>query len=101
MAFEQRGYAVAGGVADEQTREPSHGGKRQSFCDELPHDPGSASSQREPQADLALPCSRFREQQVRDIGAGDQQHQTRKRQNNKQHSTVVICDVVHSRGRLA
>jgi hypothetical protein len=46
------------------------------FCEQLVEDPRSAGPERGANRDLSLTRGCARQHQTRDIGAGDQQHQT-------------------------
>ena len=49
--------------------------EHEAFGQELPNQLAAASAERQPHRDLALPHDAARDQQVRDVGAGDQQHE--------------------------
>ena len=53
----------------------AHRGKHQALGEQLPQQPRAAGAHGDAHGDLPLPRCRAREQQVRHVGRGDQQHQ--------------------------
>jgi hypothetical protein len=69
---------LAGQQSERATGRPEQGGLGQ----ELPHQPAAAGAQRDARRQLPLARGRAGQHQVRDVGAGDQQHQ---RHRGQQH----------------
>ena len=55
-----------------QTQRGAEQGKQNAFRQNLPHDAPAARSQRASQSDLVTPLGRTREQQIRDVNAGNE-----------------------------
>ena len=49
--------------------------ERDALDEQLPHEPETAGAERRPHRQLALPRRRARQEQVGDVGAGDEQHE--------------------------
>jgi hypothetical protein len=58
-----------------EPQKPTSNRKQKSFDQALPRNPRSARSKRQPGGDLALASCRPRQQEIREIGTGNQQHQ--------------------------
>ena len=62
-------------VGDHDSGDTAADAEQQIFDDQLAHDAPARATQREPHVELALAIGRARDQQVRDVGAGDEQHE--------------------------
>jgi hypothetical protein len=60
---------------NQQTRAATERRQHGALGQQLPHDAPPAGADREPDGNLPASCRRPRQQQIGDIGAGDQQHQ--------------------------
>ena len=61
---------------EEQTGDSSNHAERQALCHELPDDAAAGRAERQPYAHLPLTRDRTGQQKVRDVDAGQQQHET-------------------------
>ena len=61
---------------------------------QLPQQPAAGSAQRRSDGQLALTSGRSREQQVRDVDAGDQQHEKDRAEQDQQRPPDVADDFV-------
>ena len=77
---------LAGPVGNEQSHRSPHGGKQQTFKYQLPHQHPSRGAERKACGQLLPPLKRARQDEDRQVGHGDRQHQ-RGRQSCK-HSRV-------------
>ena len=66
-----------GPVRDQEAEAAGEEREQQALGEELAHQPAARGAEREAHRHLALARRRAREQQVRDVRAGDQQHQAR------------------------
>ena len=93
------GDGQAGGAAE--------GRQQNTLGEQLPHQPLPAGAQSRPDGDLLLAPRRAREQQVRHIGAGDQQHQRHRPHQHEQgaahvsHHLLLQADHVHAERLVA
>ena len=78
------------------TRPPAAASTRLSV-DELPDQPQPARAERRAQRHLVLPGGRAREQQVRDVGARDEQHERHRAEERQERRPRVLDDVVLQR----
>ena len=62
-------------LTDDVARESAEARKQQALGDHLPDEPPAARAERRANGHLALPRRRAHEQQVRDVHAGEQQHE--------------------------
>ena len=74
---------------------PQHG----SLCDQLPNQPATAGAKRRPHRQLSAPRRAARQQQARDIDAGDQQHQRDRAEQNEQGRASLADQQVEHRRR--
>ena len=79
-------------------RKPGHASARQSkaLYQQLRNDARPAAAQREPHGDLFLPRRGARDQQIRHVRAGDQQHQSDDRRQHQQRASR-ICRAARNR----
>ena len=91
--------------ADQELAEPhgdggaarrADGRKQQAFGQHLPDDASSRCANRQPDGDLALADGCPREHQVREIGAGDEQHDAGGREQQPQRRLVVAAERRHA-----
>jgi hypothetical protein len=69
---------------DGECGDSSHRGQHQAFGDELAHDAPAARAARQTQADFRLARRPPREQQIREVRAGDQQQDTDRCEERRQ-----------------
>ena len=67
--------AIDGPLRHEQAEASAEGGEQQRFGHELADERGAWRAQRGPHRDLAIAAGVLHEQQVGDVGAGDEQHE--------------------------
>ena len=72
--------------ADHAARDGEQDALDERLCDDLP----ARRADRQPQRRLAAPRRRAREQQVGDVGAGDQQHQAADAEQDAQAAAVLL-----------
>ncbi len=68
----------------------SQSGEQQTFRQQLPDDSRPSRAQRDPYRDFPRAGRRARQQQVRDIETGNQQHESHRRQKRQQSGPVLI-----------
>ena len=73
--------------------------QEQALDEKLAHEPGPRGTHRGPQRQLALPHRPAREEQARDVRAGDQQEEERRRRDHRHDGTVLSQDLVRQRHR--
>ena len=66
--------------------------QQQALLEHLPHYARLAGAERHADGDLALARRRARQQQVRQVGAGDEQHQQHRSAQNQQRRAQVAGD---------
>ena len=64
-------------ICEQNARRAADSREHEAFREHLPHDPFGAGAERQPHGELALTRQRTCEQQVRQVGARDQQHAQR------------------------
>ena len=69
----------------DERRDAAETREHDAFDQQLLHDPPAAGAHRQPNRNLALARRCAREQQAREVGAGDQQHHGRHRHQDQQH----------------
>src|SRR5262245_40948823 len=78
------------------SEEQSEGGAREreqnAFGQKLPNQSGSARAQRQPHPDLVSPGGAPRQQQVRDVGAGDQHDSAHDGHENEQRLAISLAE---------
>ena len=72
---------------DADTEEAAGDRKRQDFADELTRQPSSRGAEHDPRRDVAPAIDAAGQQQVRHVGAGDQQHRADRAQQQEQRLT--------------
>ena len=93
------GDGEAGGAAED--------GQQNAFGEQLPHQPLPSGAQSGADGDFLLAAGGAREQKVRDVGAGDQQHQRHRAHQHKQraadvsHHLFLQANDVHAEGAVA
>ena len=94
----KRGDAEVRG-ADAQSR--TGGGEHERLGEELPNDGGARRAERRPNADFLGPVCRPIQQQIGDVGAGNQQHEEDGAKHGVQHpprlGAELAVDEVHHR----
>ena len=64
-------------------------GKQQAFGEQLPDEPRPSGPESHADRDFPLPRRSSRQQQVRDIGAGDEQHHADHNHQDQQRQTIL------------
>ncbi len=82
---------------DQQAERAAGRREQHALGQELPHQARAAGAQRAANGNLPLPDRRAREQQVRDVGAGDQQHEADRGEQRQQRRTHVADQIVVQR----
>ena len=67
--------------------------------EQLAHDAAARRADRQPHGDLALAGGRASQQQIREVGAGDQQHQSGGREQHDQRLAELIAHIRHAGAR--
>ena len=75
---------------DGESDDAAGDGEEHALDERLRDDLPARRADRQPQRGLAAPRDRAREQQVRDVGAGDQQHQSAHAEKNAQAAAVLL-----------
>ena len=70
---------------DAEADDAAGGGEQQALDQQLPHDAPARRAHRVAHRDLARPCRRARQQQVGDVGAGDQQDEADRAHQGQEH----------------
>ena len=79
-------------MRDGHTGSRAHGGEQQTLDQQLARQPAARRAQRQPHAPLVASRGRASEQQVRDVGGRDQQHQSHDDHQHQQRTRVVGTD---------
>ena len=79
-------------MRDGHTGSRAHRGEQQTFDQELARQPAARRAEREPHAPFVAARGRASEQQIRDVGARDQQHQSDDDQHHEQRTPVVFAE---------
>ena len=72
-------------IGDAEADDAAGGGEQQALDQQLPHDAPARRAHRVAHRDLARPCRRARQQQVRHVGARDQQHEADRAHQGQEH----------------
>ncbi len=75
---------------DDESGDPAGDGEQDALDERLRHDLPARRAHREPQAVWPRRATRAGEQQVRDVGAGDQEHQPAHAEENLQAASVLL-----------
>ena len=78
---------------DQQARGAADQAEQQAFGQHLPQQPTPPGAERRPNRQLALPRGGARQQQVRDVGAGDQQDEAHRAEQDEQRPLDVTDDL--------
>jgi hypothetical protein len=79
--------------------DPSDQREDQAFDQELPYQLAARGAERQAHGDLLLPHEAARDQQVGDVGAGDQQDQTHHRHQDDQRRREIVAEPGESKRR--
>ena len=82
---------------NEQSGRAAHGPEHHALREQLADDARAAGAERAPNGNLALADRRSREQQVGDVGTGDQQHEADRGEQRQQRGTYVADQIVAER----
>jgi hypothetical protein len=83
---------------EQQPRESAEHGKQYGLDHQLPDDARPAGAERKADGNLLLPAGPARQQQVRDVGAGDQQHETGGRDEHARRGPDLADDLLAKAG---
>ncbi len=83
-------------VARPQPQRGANGRQQQAFDQVLPHQPPSARAKGQAHGRFALPPDGARQQQIRDVGTDDEQHQADQEQQHPQRAAFVGADRIES-----
>jgi hypothetical protein len=83
----QAGQRLQGAEGHAQSQDTAHQSEDHALCECLPDDSTSRRAQRHPHGDLALASSGPGQEQSRDVGASDEQHQSNSTQKDPEDAT--------------
>ena len=78
---------------------PPSSAEQHAFGQQLPHQPLPAGAERGADRDFLLPPGGARQQQVRDVRAGDQQHQRHRAEQHEHRAAHVADDLSRAAAR--
>ena len=81
---QERAQATNAPVGDSDTRRPARETQRRAFRQQLAHDASSTRAQRDPHGNFPYACRGARQQQMGNVGAGDQEDQADGSQHDQQ-----------------
>ena len=84
-------------LRQKQSQTAAEQSQQRALDQQLPDQPEASSAQRRADGDLFLPCRSARQQQVRHVRAGDQQHETDRAEQHEQQRFDLPDDLVVQR----
>ena len=96
-AAAERVEALHAGRGDQQAGQPARAGEQERLGEELPHQPGGAGADGGADRHLAAPADGAGEQEVRDVGAGDEQHEADGADEDPQRTADLADDLLAQR----
>ena len=90
---------VEGGPGEGQADNAAEEREQRALGEQLPHESPSPCPERRSECQLTIAAQHARERQVRDVGTGEQQHETGRAQQNQQHLACARRQLLeHVRG---
>ena len=90
---------LAAPLREQQSARGADAGEQQALGEQLPGNPESRGADRQPDAQLVPARRRARQQQVGDVGAGDQQDEDDDAHDDEQRPLVAVAQFGRARGR--
>ncbi len=79
-------------IGEDQSEGGARGGQERRLGEQLPGEPQSRGAERQPDAQLMASRDRARQQQVGDVGAGDEEHETNHDQDRHQWLLIPAAE---------
>lgn len=77
---------------------PANARDQQSFSEELPHNAQARCAERKPRPDFVCPGGNARQEERRDVRAGDQEDEDRRRKQQRQSLSRLQPQILHAAG---